>query len=149
MTPEQDTALALKTPSPPAKRPRVWPVFVTYLAALVLAFLLQVVGAVALAAWLLAKGSDPKRLADELTALVTTPAAFILLVLLAQAAIGLAAIVPARLSPEPTFLRLRLVKPALPAWGYPAVAVASSLPLGVGLALAYALALNDRARFSS
>jgi membrane protease YdiL (CAAX protease family) len=140
MTTERDAAPALTTPPSPGRPPRVWPVFVAYLAALVLAVLLQVVVTVALAAWLLANGSDPERLLDELTALVTTPAAFILLLLPTQVAVGLAAIVPARLSPEPASLRLRLVKPAMPGWGYPTVALASFLPTAVGLALADALA---------
>jgi hypothetical protein len=115
----------------------VWTVFVAYLAAFVSAIGLNLVVAIALGAWLVAHGTDPKRLGDELPVLLTTPAVFIpLLVLPPQVAVGLAAILPARLSPEPTLLRLRLVKPALPAWGYPAVAVASFLPLAVGLGLA-------------
>ena len=143
MTPEHDAAPgvpALTTPPSLAKRPRVWTVFVAYLAALVSAVGLQVVAVVAVVAWLLAHGTDPEHLKDALTSLLTMPAAFILLGLLGQGSIGLAAIIPARLSPEPTLLRLRLVRPALPGWGYPAVAVASFLPLGVGLGLAYALA---------
>jgi membrane protease YdiL (CAAX protease family) len=138
MTPEPDPTAV--TP-PRAKRPRVWTVFVVYLVALVSAVGVQTVIGVALAVWLLATGTALQKLADELTALVTTPAAFLLLLLLpTQVAVGLAAIIPARLSSEPTFLRLRLVKPRMPAWGYPTVAVASFLPTAVGLALAYALA---------
>jgi membrane protease YdiL (CAAX protease family) len=136
MTPESDNA------SPPTvSRPRVWTVFVVYLIAAAAAVGVQVVMAVALAVWLLATGTAPQKLADELTALVTTPAVFLLLLLPTQVAVGLAAIVPARLSPEPAFLRLRLVKPVMPAWGYLTVAVASGLPTTVGLGLAYALAL--------
>jgi membrane protease YdiL (CAAX protease family) len=137
MTPEP--APTAVTP-PRAKRPRAWTVFVVYPAALASAVGLQVVVAVALVFWLLATGTAPQKLADELTTLVTTPAVFLLLALSAQVGVGLAAVVPARLSPEPAFLRLRLVKPALPAWGYPTVAVASFLPAAVGLALASALA---------
>src|SRR5690349_15938526 len=135
MTPEPENALA-----PPAIRPRVWTVFVVYLVALVAAVGVQVAAAVLLVVWLLATGTAPEKLVDELTALVTTPPVFILLALPTQLAVGLAAIIPARLSPEPAFLRLRLVKPMMPAWGYPTVAVASFVPTAVGLALAYALA---------
>ncbi len=135
MTPEQS----------PARRPRVWPVFVTYLAALVSAVGIQVVAALAVALRLVANGTDVKRLADGLTALLTTPAAFILLVLPAPVVIGLAALIPARLSPEPTWLRLGLVRAALPAWGYPIVAVASFLPPGPTSRLPHGRASRRRA----
>jgi membrane protease YdiL (CAAX protease family) len=143
MTPEHDAAPVVPeqtTPLSPAKRPRVWTVFVAYLAALVSAVGLQVVAVIAVVAWLLTHGTGPEHLQTDLTSLLTMPAAFILLGLLGQGSIGLAALIPARLSPEPTLLRLRLVRPALPGWGYPAVAVASFLPLGVGVGLAEALA---------
>jgi membrane protease YdiL (CAAX protease family) len=119
---------------------RVWTVFVAYLVALVSAVGLQVVAVIAVVAWLLSHGTDPAHLTDALTSLLTTPAAFLLLAVLGQASVGLAAVVPARLSPEPTLMRLRLVRPAFPAWGYLAVAVASFLPLAVGVGLAEALA---------
>jgi membrane protease YdiL (CAAX protease family) len=124
---------------PQAVAPRIWTVFAVFFAALVLSVLSQVVGAVGLAVWLLAQGSDPKELRGALEALVQSPPALILLLMLAQVSIGLSALVPARLSPEPTLLRLRLVKPAMPAWGFPVLALASILPLAAGLALVYAL----------
>jgi membrane protease YdiL (CAAX protease family) len=126
--------------APPAKPPRIWTVFVAFFAAIVLAVLLQFVGAVALAVWLLVKGVAPQELGQELQALVTSPTGLTPLLALGQAGIGLGALIPARLSREPTFLRLRLVRPALPAWGYAVVVVASLLPLAAGLGLAYALA---------
>jgi membrane protease YdiL (CAAX protease family) len=135
MTPESDHVA-----TPTAKRPRVWTVFVVYLIAAAAAVGAQIVVVIPLAVWLVVTGTAPEKLADELTALVTTPAVFLLLLLPTQVVVGLAALIPARLSPEPTFRRLRLVKPALPSWGYPAVAVASGLPTAVGLSLAYALA---------
>jgi membrane protease YdiL (CAAX protease family) len=133
----------LETPreevTPPAKPPRIWPVFVAPVAAFLGAVLAQMVIAVAAALWLLGKGTGPQQLTAELVALLTTPVVFMLLAALSQVSMFLAAVVPARLSPEPTLLRLRLVRPALPAWGYPTLAVAALVPLAAGLGLAYAL----------
>jgi hypothetical protein len=106
-------------PSPPAQPPRVWTVFVAYIGALVLAVLLRVIAVAAVMLWLLARGVVPPQLGGEIQSIAATPTAFILLGLLGQAGIGLAAIIPARLAPEPALRRLRLVKPALPVWGYP------------------------------
>ncbi len=139
-----DGSFTTEAASPPAtvapRPPRVWPVFVAYVAGLTLAVFAQVVVTVALGVWLVLNGTEPGRLQDQLVGLVTTPAVFMFLALLSQAAMGLAAIIPARLSPEPALLRLRLVKPSLPAWGFPVVAIGTWLPAAVGLALAYALA---------
>jgi membrane protease YdiL (CAAX protease family) len=112
----------------------VWTVFLAFLAAILGAIGLQVIVVIPLAIWLVSQGTDPKRLGDELTSMLTTPAGFMLLALLGQAPI-----IPARLSPEPTLLRLRFVKPAMPSWAYPVFAVASLLPLALGLLFAYSL----------
>jgi membrane protease YdiL (CAAX protease family) len=58
-----------------------------------------------------------------------------------QFVIGLAALIPTRLSREPTRARLGLVRPALPAWGYPLVVAGALFPMTVGLGLAYAVSL--------
>jgi membrane protease YdiL (CAAX protease family) len=127
-------------PAPQEIAPRVWTVFAAFFAAVVLAVGSQFVGTVALAVWLLAHGTSPGELRGALEARVTSPPGVIFLLLLAQVGIGLSSLVPARLSPQPALLRLRLVKPALPAWSYPVVAVASLVPLAAGLGLAHALA---------
>jgi membrane protease YdiL (CAAX protease family) len=59
---------------------------------------------------------------------------------LGQLVIGLGAIIPARLSRTPALVRLGLVTPALPGWGYPVVVLGTLFPLAVGLGLAAALA---------
>jgi membrane protease YdiL (CAAX protease family) len=125
---------------PTTKRgPRVWTVFVVYVAAILGAIILQaLVVAVYIGAYV-AGGADLKQLIPRLPELLATPQAFIILTLLSQCVIGLAAFVPAWLSPEPTRARLGWVRPALRPWAYPVVAVGSLIPLAVGLGLAYAL----------
>jgi uncharacterized protein len=143
MTPEPDAAsvepvlTALPAPAPP---PRIWTVFAVYGCAFAGTIAVQVPAAIALALWLIANGTEPKQLQTALVDLLTTPAVFMLFAGLSQLVIGLSAIIPARLSPQPTLHRLRLVKPDLPAWGFPVVAVGALLPTAVGVALAYALA---------
>jgi membrane protease YdiL (CAAX protease family) len=118
------------------KVPRVWTVFVAFLVALVGSVLVQVLVVILLFVVLVARGADVQQVARDLQRLVMTPAAFILLGLSAQLVIGLAALLPARWSPEPTRSRLGLVRADLPAWGYLAVAVGSLAPLAAGVALA-------------
>jgi membrane protease YdiL (CAAX protease family) len=72
--------------------------------------------------------------------MLTTPAALIVLGLMSQLVMGFAAIIPARLSPEPARERLGLVSPGLPAWAYVVFAIGGLVPLAVGVALAVALA---------
>jgi membrane protease YdiL (CAAX protease family) len=140
MTHPEEAVPELPPPLPPAPRPpRVWTVFVVYLLAVFVALFLQVIAVFVLALWLLATGTDASQLQTELVAQLTQPVPFLLTTLPVQLSIALAAIVPACLSPESFRRRLRLVKPALPAWGYLVVALGSAGPFAVGLALAYAL----------
>jgi membrane protease YdiL (CAAX protease family) len=143
----EDVLLVRKAPVPAEgtalprrSAPRVWTVFAAYAAALVGAVILQVIAVVALVAWQVARGADPQEVVTRLPETVTAPLAFILLASLSQLVVGMAAIVPAWLSPEPTLSRLGLVRPALPGWGYAVLPLGSVVPLALGLAFAYALA---------
>ncbi len=119
---------------------RIWTVFLAYLAALVGSLLVQFVAGILFAVWFNARGGDVNRLASDLQAMLSTPPGFIALASMAQLAIGCAALISALLSTEPTRLRLGLVKPVLPAWAYPIIAIGSLPPLALGITLAVALA---------
>jgi membrane protease YdiL (CAAX protease family) len=94
--------------------PRLWTVFAAYLGMLAACAGLVFVAISALAS----------RLAPD--------AAFFAFLVLVQAAIGGAAIIPALLSREPFRTRLGIVRPAIPAWGYLIFALASTVPWTVG-----------------
>jgi membrane protease YdiL (CAAX protease family) len=123
-------------PTPSAAAPRVWTVFVVFVAALVGAVAAQAIAVMALAVWVAARGGDVR----ALPSLVTTPVAVVLLGLLGQLAFGAAALLAARFSPESAAWRLGLQRPALSGWAYPVLLVASLLPLVVGVGLSRALA---------
>jgi membrane protease YdiL (CAAX protease family) len=135
-----DAAKATASAQPTRATPRVWTVFVALIVALMAAVGVQIVVAIALVAWYVASGVDIQQVSQDLPARLTTPAMVIGMLLLAQITVGLAAFVPARLSPQPTLARLGLVRPALPAWGYPVVMTGSLAPLALGVALAELIA---------
>ena len=80
--------------------PRIWTVFVAYLAAFVGSVLVQIVAVVVLVAWHLTHGRSINQLTSDLQAMVSTPAAVIALGSLSQLAIGLAAFIPANFRPS-------------------------------------------------
>jgi len=120
--------------------PRVWTVFVAYLAAFAGAVLVQIIAAIALVIWHVTHGGNISRLSSDLQVMLSTPAALIALGLMAQLVMALAAIIPARLSTDPARRRLGLVTPVLPTWGYLIIAIGGLVPLALGVALAIALA---------
>jgi membrane protease YdiL (CAAX protease family) len=120
--------------------PRIWTVFAAYLAAFAGSVLVQIIAAMAVAIWYVAQGGSISQLAGDLAAMLSTPAAFIVLALMAQIVMGSAAIIPARLSTEPTSERLGLVAAGLPMWAYVIIAVGSLLPLALGIAAAIGVA---------
>ena len=120
--------------------PRIWPVFVAYLAALVGSVFVQAIAGILLFVWLFDQGSDLNQAASQLQAMLSTPPGFIAIASMSQLTIAFAAFIPARLSTEPTLRRLGLVAPVLPAWSYPVIAIGSIPPLALGIALATALA---------
>ena len=121
-------------------RPRVWTTFVALLAALGAIVVSQIIFGIALAVWCATNGGDLQNLAKELPDMLTKPLAFIALAMLSQLSFGLAAIIPARLSPEPTLSRLGLVSAKLPKWGFPVVMLSVIAPAALGLGLAHAVA---------
>jgi membrane protease YdiL (CAAX protease family) len=119
--------------------PRVWPVFLTFVLAVVAVLVIQVVLAIILVIWQLANGARIERVAEELPELLTEPMIFCWLLLSSQLVIGMAGILPALLSREPTLSRLGLTTLSLPFWGYPIVMLGSGIPYAIGLAFYYAL----------
>jgi membrane protease YdiL (CAAX protease family) len=96
-------------------------------------------------AWLGAHGVPAdeiaQTIASEMAALLASPGGLIAFLYLPfQLTIALAAIIPALWSPEGMRARLGLVRPALPAWALPVVAVGLLVPFAMGAALASRLA---------
>jgi membrane protease YdiL (CAAX protease family) len=135
-----DAAKATASARPPRATPRVWTVFVALVVALVAAVGVQIVVAIGLVAWYVASGVDIQQVAQDLPARLTAPPVIIGMLLLGQITVGLAAFVPAQLSRQPTRVRLGLLRPALPIWGYPVVVIGSLAPLALGVALAEGIA---------
>lgn len=125
----RSTAAAHAPGAPPALRdgpaPRVWTVFAVYLGVLVASY------------WLVFMADPIGVLASWLEAHL----AFFAILVLTQVAIGAAAFIPAWLSREPVCTRLGLVRPGVPAWGYPVLALACFVPWIFGMLLSWALEL--------
>jgi membrane protease YdiL (CAAX protease family) len=129
----------------PARKPRVWTVFVVLLAAWFLGSIGQVM---ILAMWgavrgisLGAQGVPAEQMGqivkDETMAMMANPLVVVAFLFVPfQLVLGLVALLAARLSPEGLRARLGMVRPALPAWGFPMVAVGSLAPIALGVALA-------------
>src|SRR5947208_1782352 len=99
--------------------PRVWTVFLACAIALAVTIGVQIVAVVGYIAWQAANGADVRKVADNLQNELATPAGLMAIASLSQVTILAAALLPGRLSPEPTLTRLGLVRPVLPVWGYP------------------------------
>lgn len=121
--------------------PRVWSVFTVVVLAFGAAIAVQIVAVLALLGRHVVGGMDMRQAGEALLAELTSPGVFIPLGLVSQLVLGLGAVVPAVLSAEPTARRLGLVRPKLPVWGYPIIAVGALLPLAVGVALVHLIAL--------
>src|SRR5262245_56670413 len=121
----------------PARKQRVWTVFVAFLVAWNLGTVAQVM---TLAVWgaargisLGAQGVPAEQMAqvvkDETVAMMANPLVVVAFLFVPfQLVLGLVALLAARLSPEGVRARLGMVRPALPAWGLPTV-MAGSLPV--------------------
>ena len=131
-----DTTKAVASTPPARARPRVWTVFVVLVVTLVATVGIQIVVVIGMIAWYVAGGRDIRQVASDLPAQLTAPPVMIGFLLLTQTIMGLAAFIPARLSPKPARVRLGLLRPVLPLWGYPVVMVGSLTPLALGVALA-------------
>jgi membrane protease YdiL (CAAX protease family) len=141
------SSMCIELPAPPVavKKPRVWTVFVVLLAAWVLGNVGQIMtlamwGAVR-GIWLGAHGVPAEQMGqvvkDETVAMLANPLMVIAFLFVPfQLVLGLVALLAARLSSEGLRARLGMVRPALPAWGFPMVTVGSLAPIAVGVALA-------------
>ncbi len=123
--------------------PRIWPIFVTYVVAFAVILIVQTIMVIAWIAWQVAQGEDLQQfIQQKMLAMLSTPAALMVLATPSQLIIGLAAVVPAALESRRSLRScLGLVKPRLPGWGYPVVAVSAMVPTAVGLGFAYLVAL--------
>ncbi|MDC0175546.1 CPBP family intramembrane metalloprotease [Planctomycetaceae bacterium] len=129
----RETAQLGKNTGAGGDAPRIWTVFV----AMVLAIGAIVVGqfalVIVLAIGLAASGVASDDLRGRLLEIVGHPAGFIGLGLVAQLAIGLAAVLPAMFSRSPFRQRLGLLPSSLPSWGFPVVMVGSLAPAALGI----------------
>lgn len=123
--------------SPPARRPRIWPVFVVPLLGVSLAVFLQIAVAAVFTAALLASGVDSSQLGDRIMEWITSSAGF--LAMLACGQIGFAAptLLAAKLSPAPMRRRLGLVPLHNPVRISCVTALGSLLPLAIGIGLVH------------
>jgi membrane protease YdiL (CAAX protease family) len=148
-------APAIPTRMEPARKPRVWKVFVLFLGVQVVGALAQIMARMMWGAgqgfWLGAHGVPADQIAqvitDQMTALMASPWGVVAFVYGPfQLVVGLAAVLPALRSPEGLRARLGMVRPALPAWALPLVAAGLFVPLAAGMALATRLAPLDALR---
>ena len=123
----------------PAQRPRVWPVFLALVVAIVAALAVQIGFAVCVGVWLLLQDVKPAQLADKLIATLMQPAAFIGLAGLSQIVMGGVALVAAWLSPVPLARRLGFVKSIWSARETLIVLLGTLVPFAIGISSAYAL----------
>jgi membrane protease YdiL (CAAX protease family) len=148
-------APAIPTSVKPTRKPRVWKVFVLFLGVLVGGTLAQLMAVIMWSAcqgfWLGAHGVPADQIgsmvADRMAAMQASPWGIIAFVYGPfQLIIALAAVLPALRSAEGLRARLGMVRPALPAWALPLVAVGLFVPLAVGMALATRLVPLDALR---
>ncbi len=126
---------------PSTKRPRVWTVFVALVAALLATFVAQVAITIIIAALLIAGGTNPQDLPQQMQGFVVTPMGFIMLAATGQIVFGMTAYFAARWSPQPTLSRLGLVRPRVPLVALPVIMIGALFPLAIGVALAELIAL--------
>lgn len=139
MTNEEPVGGSL-TPNPsPGRPPSVWPAFIAFAAAMALALAAQFVAGMGIGVWYFANGGNQQKLAAEWPDLLASTPAFVTLTSAVQLALLATGIAAARLAPVPPRAGLGFVRPALPAWGYPALAVGSLVPLAVAGVVAYAV----------
>jgi membrane protease YdiL (CAAX protease family) len=136
----------------PIQKPRVWIVFVLFLGVLFGGGFAQVMARALWGAgegfWLSAHGVPADQavqsVTDQMTALLASPGGLIAFLFVPfEVVLMLAAVLPALCSPEGLCSRLGMVRPNLPAWALPVVAVGLLAPLALGMALASRLVPLD------
>src|SRR3712207_5878759 len=125
------TAIPFPPLPEPARKPRVWTVFVALLAAVVGGVAFQMIAAVF---WALGQRAPGP--------LVESPALGVRLLARVRRALALAVTTRAGRSRQPLRDRRGLGRPALPAWGLPVIMLGSVVPLAAGAALSGLIALS-------
>lgn len=138
MTNDDETGPTIVCPIAP-ELPRVWPVFVVSAIAMVVIIGTQIAAVLVLVVWYVAHGADVKTVLAELPEKVATPIGVLTLGLLSQLIIALAALIPARLSPQSTLVRVGLVRPTVPLWSLPIIMIGALFTLAVGVTFAHLL----------
>jgi membrane protease YdiL (CAAX protease family) len=91
--------------------------------------------------WYVATGRDAHRLAADLPDLLASTPLFVTFLLASQLVLLATTLAAARVAPVPPRGGPGFVRPALPAWGYPALAVGSLVPLAVATGAAELVSL--------
>jgi uncharacterized protein len=120
-----------------AKKPRVWTVFLAFVAALVGVIAGAIVMAIGMLVWLMQDGRSVPEAADGVLDKITDPPLFLLAAAISQLAVGIAAIVPALLSPEGFRRRVGFVAPAVNPGSFIVLVLSVYFPTAIGLALAH------------
>jgi membrane protease YdiL (CAAX protease family) len=127
-------------PSPPApSRPRIWPVFVSFVVAFIAMIGVQIVAAVGLVFWYLANGGSPARMAQELPKLITQAGPFMLLTGSSQLAMLGTVLAFAAFSPVPLTERLGWKWPKIPLWHWTVHVLGGVIPFTIGILCAYGM----------
>lgn len=120
-------------PEPLARQaPSVWPALAAFVVAMAVILAAQFAAGVLIGVWYIATGGDAQRLAADLPDLLASTPVFMTLALATQSALLATVLAAARIAPAPPRGGLGFVRPVLPAWGYPVLAVGSLVPLVVG-----------------
>lgn len=140
VTPGHDEVIAAQiVEGPPRHKPRVWTVFVTILASIVLLLASQVIAAIVLVAAYIIRGGTPQELQADVGELAGDPAFFLFFGGLGQLTLAGTALGAAWLSPQPLAKRLGFVRPAWPGWMTGLAVAGSIVPFAVGIGLAYSI----------
>jgi membrane protease YdiL (CAAX protease family) len=125
---DDDLDLRIDEPDLPS-RPAIWPVFVTYLVILLTFLGVNIVAGIVLVVVMLAKGDRPHP--DQVRDLMLSPWVFMTIISMSQACILVGGCGGAWLLREGWTESLGLKRPRWPWYGWPAVAIASLLPVSI------------------
>jgi uncharacterized protein len=137
---DDDSGEELSAEMPRDRPPTVWPVFVTFVGALVAIFGLQIILAVGLVIWLLVQGADLQEFARDPMDALAWPGIIVTFATVSQLVIAAAAVIGAWYTSGSLVRTLGFGKPALRFWELPIVIVGAMAPAAFGAALAAGLA---------
>ena len=134
--PAEPAPVELPPTAPEEMKPRVWTVFLAYVAAVVGTISIQGAAVAIALAWWTAAGASPSEALEQLPQKLGTLEMFMLLAGCGQLAMVLTILIAAQRSPSPWRERLGLV-PARSSWKVNLLAMVGSLvPLAIGFAMA-------------